>query len=45
MLRYYQRLLKDPAELIDNYIALLKSDETIKFQHKIAWNDIISKGN
>lgn len=43
-LKYYLRLLKDPAEFIDHYVELLKNDETIKFQHKVAWNDIISKG-
>lgn len=43
-LTYYLRLLKDPAEFIDHYVELLKSDETIKFQHKVAWNDIISNG-
>lgn len=43
-LKYYLRLLKDPAEFIDHYVELLKSDDTVKFQHKIAWNDIISKG-
>lgn len=43
-LKYYLRLLKDPAEFIDHYVELLKNDDTIKFQHKVAWNDIISKG-
>ena len=42
-LKYYLRLMKDPAEFIDNYVELLKNDETVKFQHKAAWNDIISK--
>lgn len=41
-LKYYLRLLKDPAEFIDRYVELLKVDETIKFPHKEAWNDIIS---
>lgn len=41
-LKYYLRLLKDPAEFIDRYVELLKLDETIKFQHKTVWNDIIS---
>lgn len=43
-LKYYLRLIKDPAEFIDNYVELLKVDETVKFQHKSVWNDIISKG-
>lgn len=41
-LKYYLRLVKDPAEFIDRYVELLKSDETVKFQHKEVWNDIIS---
>ena len=41
-LKYYLRLLTDPAEFIDKYVELLKTDETIKFPHKKAWNDIIS---
>ncbi|MBR3145094.1 MAG: hypothetical protein IKF53_04285 [Clostridia bacterium] len=43
-LKYYLRLVKDPAEFIDHYVELLKTDETIKFPHKTAWNDIISCG-
>ncbi len=43
-LKYYLRLINDPAEFIDNYVELLKADETIKFQHKSVWNDLISKG-
>lgn len=41
-LKYYLRLLEDPAEFIDYYVEAMKTDETIKFQHKTAWNDIIS---
>ncbi|MBR0077558.1 MAG: hypothetical protein IJP72_04070 [Bacteroidales bacterium] len=43
-LKYYLRLLNDPAEFIDKYVELLKNDETVKFQHKVTWNDIISNG-
>ncbi|MCD7845722.1 MAG: DNA cytosine methyltransferase [Oscillospiraceae bacterium] len=43
-LKYYLRLLEDPAEFVDRYVELLKVDESIKFQHKTAWNDIISAG-
>lgn len=43
-LKYYLRLVKDPAEFIDHYVELLKSDETVKFPHRKAWNDIISEG-
>lgn len=41
-LKYYLRLVEDPAEFIDNYVELMKIDETIKFQHKTVWNDIVS---
>lgn len=43
-LKYYLRLLNDPAEFIDKYVEFLKQDETVKFQHKTTWNDIISGG-
>ena len=43
-LKYYLRLMKDPAEFIDKYVELLKLDKTIKFQHKTAWNDLVSGG-
>jgi len=43
-LKYYLRLVTDSAEFIDRYVELLKVDETIKFQHKEAWNKIISDG-
>ncbi|MCD7955808.1 MAG: hypothetical protein LUG93_08680 [Lachnospiraceae bacterium] len=43
-LKYYLRLVEDPAEFIDRYVELMKTDKTIKFQHKVAWNDIISAG-
>lgn len=41
-LKYYLRLVKDPAEFIDRYVELIKHDDTVKFQHKTVWNDIIS---
>lgn len=43
-LKYYLRLMDDPAEFIDKYVELLKHDETVKFQHKTVWNDLVSKG-
>lgn len=43
-LKYYLRLITDPAEFIDCYVELLKKDATVKFPHKKAWNDIISEG-
>lgn len=41
-LKYYLRLVEDPTEFIDNYVEAMKHDNTIKFQHKTIWNDIIS---
>lgn len=43
-LKYYLRLMNDPAEFIDRYVELMKHDETIKFQHKSIWNDLVSNG-
>ena len=43
-LKYYLRLLEDPAEWIDRYVELLKIDETVKFPHKEAWNQLVSRG-
>ena len=41
-LRYYLRLLTDTAEFISHYVDCMKADETIKFQHKTMWNDVVS---
>lgn len=41
-LKYYLRLLTDPAEFIDKYVELLKSDDDVKFEHKEAWNEAVS---
>lgn len=41
-LKYYLRLLNDPAEFIDAYVELLKADENVKYPHETAWNEIIS---
>ncbi|MDR0903249.1 MAG: hypothetical protein LBM59_01295 [Ruminococcus sp.] len=41
-LKYYLRLLDDTAEFIDNYVENMKADETIKFQHKTKWNEVVS---
>lgn len=44
-LRYYLRLLNDPSEFIDCYVALLRSDENVKYPHRVAWNEIISSSS
>ncbi len=43
-LKYYLRLLRDPADFIDRYVELLKTDEALKFAHKDAWNGIVNAG-
>lgn len=42
-LKYYLRLLKDPTEFINLYVELLKSDESVKYPQRIAWNEINTK--
>lgn len=39
-LKYYLRLLADPAQFIDAYVALLAADDGVKFDHKQAWNQL-----
>lgn len=41
-LRYYLRLLPDPADFIDKYVELVKRDSAIKYQHKAAWNECVT---
>ena len=41
-LRYYLRLLADSAEFIERYVDCMKVDDSIKFQHKNMWNDVVS---
>lgn len=41
-LKYYLRLLHNPYDFIDNYVENLKKDKTIKFEHKLKWNEIVS---
>lgn len=41
-IKYYLRLLKDPAEFIEKYVELLKIDENVKYAQQVAWNEINS---
>lgn len=41
-IKYYLRMVKNPAEFIDYYVELLKTDKTVKFAHKEKWNEIVS---
>lgn len=42
-LKYYLRLLSDTSEFIENYVNLIETDTSLKFEHKTEWNNIISK--
>lgn len=41
-LKYYLRLLHNTCDFIDNYVENLKNDKTIKYEHKLKWNKIVS---
>ena len=41
-IKYYLRLLEEPAQFIDYYVENMKNDNTIKYEQKDAWNNIIS---
>lgn len=40
-LKYYLRLIENPSKFIGNYVELLKTDETVKYEHRKVWNDLI----
>lgn len=40
-LKYYLRLLENPAEFISNYVNLLEQDTSLKFEHKKMWNEVV----
>jgi DNA (cytosine-5)-methyltransferase 1 len=42
-LKYYLRLLSDTSEFIENYVNLIENDTALKYEHKKAWNAIISQ--
>lgn len=42
-LKYYLRLLDNPSSFLVNYVSLLNTDETVKFEHKEMWNKIIAQ--
>lgn len=41
-LKYYLRLLSNTYDFIDNYVENLKKDSTVKYEHKLKWNEIVS---
>jgi DNA (cytosine-5)-methyltransferase 1 len=44
-LKYYLRLLADKTEFIDRYVECMKADDTIKYQHKTMWNEVVMLNN
>jgi len=42
-LKYYLRLLRSTDEFVQNYVALLKDEPAIAYEHKEAWNKIIGR--
>jgi len=43
-LKYYLRLLTNTAEFVDRYVELMKADESVKYQHKVKWNELVANG-
>ncbi len=43
-LRYYLRLIDDPAIFIEAYVALLKGDEDIHYEQRVQWNSCVNGG-
>ncbi|MBP3228212.1 MAG: hypothetical protein J6M53_05435 [Bacteroidaceae bacterium] len=42
-LKYYLRLVDDTRAFIENYTKLLAEDKAVKFEHKQAWNAVVSR--
>lgn len=42
-LKYYLRLLENTSSFIENYVNLLANDESVKFEHKQTWNELVSQ--
>ncbi len=40
-IKYFLRLLKNPASIFPAYVHLLEIDTTITCEHKQAWNDVV----
>jgi len=39
----YLRLLHNTYDFIDNYVENLRNDKSIKYEHKLKWNEIVSQ--
>lgn len=42
-LKYYLRLLENPALFVEYYAELLSKDDNVKYEHKEVWNKLISE--
>jgi DNA (cytosine-5)-methyltransferase 1 len=42
-LQYYLRLLNSINNFVENYVTLLEQDTSIKFEHKLRWNELINR--
>lgn len=42
-LKYYLRLLDNTYEFVENYVKLIETDTSLKFEHKEKWNRLISE--
>ena len=40
-LKYYLRLVKTPATFVGNYVTLVEKDPVLRYEHKMAWDDIV----
>ncbi len=41
-LKYYLRIIENTSAFIENYVTLLSIDKAVLFEHKEAWNDLVS---
>lgn len=42
-LKYYLRLLRSTDEFVQNYVALLRDDPAVAYEHREMWNKIIGR--
>ena len=44
-MKYYLRLLSNTNQFISNYVDLVKNDSSVKYDHRMKWNEIVSRRN
>ena len=42
ILKRYLQLLQSPDDFITSYVGLVEDDASIKYAHKMAWNNVVS---